>query len=289
MKKGTKLLATTLLTGGTVALLIGAFTATNPTFRLYAQAPSQRPENMSCQYYWQEIKYGFNSVYKIVSSKIIASASSTVPGLQKEIDVYTWGTITATWLDESNQPCMIIQSTDASGNHGAIQLTNCVASLTNYHVGNVVEVKYYPSSVGLTAEKLPYIGPLSQQNWPTEVTVAYATNPSPVVSQDASRDFVAGRFSDIQLHGLIKSHVEKVSVTSIDTKACQATISSDTYHFVADYSGLCAHLTEDIHDALEHALNSGSRIHLGGYMFAYDDGHTQELRLLIRDAADIAA
>lgn len=290
MKKGTKLLATVVLAGGSVALLLAAFTATDTSFRLFAQAPAQRPENMNCQYYWQEVKYGFNDIYKVVSSKIIASSGSSIPGLQKEIDVYTWGTITATWLNDNNQPCMIIQSTNASREHGAIQLTNCVSSLTNYQVGNVVEVKYYPSSVSLAVGKLPQIGPLSQQNLPTEVTVAYETNPWPVVSQDASRDFTAGRFSDIQLHGLIKSHVEKVTVTSINTKDCQATIDGGTYHFIADYSGLNEHLTQDIYEQLDHVMSNESRIHLGGYMFAYDDGRdTQELRLLIRDLHDIDA
>ena len=290
MKKGSKLLATVFLAGGSAALLIAAFTASDTSFRLFAVAPNPRPDAMNCNYYWQEVKYGFNDIYKIVSSKIITSSSSVIPGEQKEIDVYTWGTITATWLDDSNQPCMIIQSTNSSQIHGAIQLTNCVDSLANYSIGNVVEVKYYPSSVTLGIGKLPQISKFSQQNYQTVVTVAYETNPWPVISQDASRDFTAGRFSDIQLHGLLKSHVEKVAVTSIDTKACQATIDGDTYHFIADYSGLNEHLTQDIYEQLDHVMTNGSRIHLGGYMFAYDDGRdTQELRLLIRDLHDIDA
>lgn len=287
MKKGIKLLSTVLLAGGTVALLIAGFTASDTSLKLSAQAPATRPENMNCQYYWQDVKYGFRDLYSTIKTKI-DDASST-PGIQKELDLYTWGTITSKWLNDNNEVCMIIQSKNSSGNDGAIQLTNCVQSLSTFSVGNVVEVKYYPSSVTLGDGQLPQIGPLSQNNRETEVYLAYETNPAPVTVYNANRDFTFGYSLSTAYHGLIKCYLEKFTIKSIDERECLAEITIGKSSVSIDYSGLNATEEAAIYTALNDAMTNEYAISATGHKFAYyEDRDNNGLRLYLRSASDIS-
>ena len=288
MKKGSKLLATVFLAGGSAALLIAAFTTSDSTFRLFAQAPAARPESMDCHYYWQDLKYGFKDLYTTIKGKIDVADESVIPGVQKELDLYTWGTVTSKWLNDRNQVCMIIQSKNASGKDAAIQLTNCVNSISTYSVGNVVEVKYYPSSVSLAEGRLPQIGPLSQNNIATEVYLAYETNPAPVTVFDASRIFMTGYSTETAYHGLLRCYLEKTRVDSIDAKNSIASISSGKITVTVDYSGLNEHDTNDIYDSLNTAMTNERSVRVEGHQFAYYlSRDTNEMRLLVRSASDI--
>lgn len=288
MKKGTKLLSTALLAGGSVTLLVTAFTATGTSFRLFAEAPRPRPDAMNCNYYWQEVKYGFKDIYSIVETEIRDANSASGPSLAKETDMYTWGTVTSKWLNDNNQVCLIIQSRSALRQNAAIQLTACVNSISTFAIGNVVEVMYYPSSVTLATGQLPQIGRISQGDIETQVSLAYETNPWSVVSIDVTRELSQRYSEDQAYHGLLKCHTEKVMVSSIDTSNNTALIYNGAldYSFTVDFGGMATE-TANILEKLQEAKEKDLKLSLGGYFFSYRNRDVRENRLLLRDARDI--